>query len=253
MHRKYERKVIDMEDKLGTTQRCPTGSFAYTIKSGDTLFQLARINNTTVEAIMRINPGINPNNLQIGQIICIPRGTTPPPQPSCPNGFFHTIRPGDTLFRLSQQFGVSVDAIIRANPGINPNNLQIGQRICIPGAVPPMPSCPNGFFYTIKAGDTLFRLSQQFNVGVDEIIRANPGIDPNRLQIGQTICIPRPVTPTPPVPPCPNGFYYAVRAGDTFFGISQQFGVSVDAIIRANPGIDPNRLQIGQIICIPTF
>ena len=82
------------------------------------------------------------------------------------------------------------------------------------------------------------------------IINANPGIDPNRLQIGQTICIPRPVTPTPS---CPNGFYYAIRPGDTFFGISQQFGVSVEAIIRANPGVDPNRLQVGQLICVPTF
>ena len=163
-----------MEDKLGTTQRCPTGSFAYTIKSGDTLFQLARINNTTVEAIMRINPGINPNNLQIGQIICIPRGTTPPPQPSCLMDFPYN-KARDTLFRLSQQFGVSVDAIIRANPeSIQTTTNWPGY---IPGAVPPMPSCPNGFFYTIKAGDTLFRLSQQFNVGVDEIIRGNPGID----------------------------------------------------------------------------
>jgi LysM repeat protein len=230
-------------------QNCPTGSFAYTIKSGDTLFVLASRFNTTVQAITAINPGINPNNLQIGQVICIP-GAVTPPQPSCPNGFFHVVRPGDTFFTLSQQFGVSVDAIIRANPGVDPNRLQVGQRICIPGAAPPLPPCQNGFYYTIKAGDTLFALSQQFGVSVQAIISANPGIDPNRLLIGQTICIPKPVTPTPP---CSNGFYYAIRPGDTFFTLSQQFGVSVDAIIRANPGIDPNRLQVGQIICIPTF
>ncbi|MBZ2175828.1 LysM domain-containing protein, partial [Schnuerera sp. xch1] len=89
----------------------------------------------------------------------------------------------------------------------------------------------------------------RFGVSVDAIIRANPGVDPNRLQIGQRICIPRPGTPTPP---CPNGFLYSIRAGDTFFLLAQRFGVSVDAIIRANPGVDPNRLQIGQLICIPT-
>ncbi len=244
-----------MSKKTSTMQNCPQGSFSYTIKSGDTLFKLAQKYNTTVEAITKINPGINPNNLRIGQIICIP-GTpapTPPPTPSCPNGFLHTIRPGDTLFGLSQQFGISVEAIIRANPGINPNNLQIGQKICIPGAVAPMPPCLNGFYYTIKAGDTLFKLSQQFGVSVEEIIMANPGIDPNRLQIGQTICIPRSVTPTPPVPPCPNGFYYSIRPGDTYFSISNQFGISIDALIRANPGVDPDRLQIGQIICVPSF
>ena len=241
-----------MSKRQETMQNCPQGSFSYTIKSGDTLFLLAQRFNTTVEVITRINPGINPNNLRIGQIICIP-GVTTPPEPSCPNGFFHTVRPGDTFFRLSQQFGVSVEAIMRANPGVDPNRLQVGQKICIPGAVPPMPPCTNGFYYTIRPGDTLFALSQQFGVGVDEIIRANPGIDPNRLQIGQTICIPRPVTPTPPIPPCPTGFYYTIRPGDTFFGISNQFGVSIDALLRANPGVDPNNLQIGQIICIPSF
>lgn len=107
---------------------------------------------------------------------------------ACPNGFFYTIRPGDTFFRLSQQFGISVDAIIRANPGVNPDNLQIGQRVCIPRGVMPQPPC--AFHYTIRAGDTLYLLGQRFNVSVDSLIRANPGINPNNLQIGQVICIP---------------------------------------------------------------
>jgi len=181
-----------MKDRYEVERSCPTGSFAYTIKSGDTLFQLARRYNTTVAAIMAINPGIDPNNLQIGQVICIPQAA--PPVPPCPNGFLYTIKAGDTIFKLSQQFGVSVDAIIRANPGIDPNNLQIGQVICIPQPVPPtppLPPCPNGFYYTIIAGDTLFSISQKFNVPVQEIINANPGIDPNNLRIGQVICIPR--------------------------------------------------------------
>ena len=116
------------------------------------------------------------------------------------------------ILRLSQQYGVSVDAIIRANPGVDPNRLQIGQRICIPGGMPPLPPCVNGFYYTIRAGDTIFALSQRFNVSVEAIIGANPGINPNNLQIGQTICIPRAMMPSPP---CPNGFLYSIRAGDT--------------------------------------
>ncbi len=46
-------------------------------------------------------------------------------------------------------------------------------------------------YYTIRPGDTLFTIAQRFNVPVQEIINANPGIDPNNLQIGQVICIPR--------------------------------------------------------------
>ncbi|MCF6464492.1 LysM peptidoglycan-binding domain-containing protein [Clostridium sp. Cult2] len=238
-----------MKEKHEIEQRCPAGSFAYTIKSGDTLYALARKYNTTVEAIIEINPGIDPNNLQIGQIICIPQMA--PPLPPCPNGFYYTIRPGDTFYKLSQQFGVSVEAIMRANPGVDPNNLQIGQVICIPQMAPPVPPCPNGFYYTIRPGDTIFALSQRFGVSVQAIINANPGIDPNNLQIGQVICIPQMAPPIPPLPPCPNGFYYTIRPGDTLFTIGQRFNVPVQEIINANPGIDPNNLQIGQVICIP--
>ena len=218
---------------------CPGGTL-YTIRAGDTLFALAQRYNTTVDAILRANPGIDPNNLRVGQIICIP-GTGPVP---CPGGTLYTIRAGDTLFSLAQRFNVTVDAIIQANPGIDPNNLRIGQEICIPGTGPA--PCPGGTLYTIRAGDTLFSLAQRYNTTVDAILRANPGIDPNNLRVGQVICIPG----TGPVP-CPGGTLYTIRAGDTLFSLAQRFNVTVDAVLRANPGIDPNNLRIGQEICIP--
>lgn len=168
--------------------------------------------------------------------------------PSCPGGTLYTIQSGDTFFKLSQRFNVPLDAILAANPGVDPKNLQIGQLVCIPGAppVPPPKPCP-GFFYVIQAGDTFYQLSQRFNVPVDAIIAANPGVDPRRLQIGQAVCIP---TAPPPVPECP-GFIYTVKAGDTLFSLSKQFGVTVKAIQDVNPGIDPRHLAIGQKICIP--
>ena len=238
-----------MYDSVEGKKTCPMGSFPYTIRSGDTLYKLAKTYNTTVEAIMAINPGIDPNNLQIGQVICIPRAMPPGPPP-CPNGFYYTIRSGDTLYNIGQRYNVSVEALLRANPGIDPNNLQIGQVICIPKAMPPVPPpCPNGFYYTIRSGDTLYNIGQRYNVSVEALLRANPGIDPNNLQIGQVICIPKAMPPVPP--PCPNGFYYTIRSGDTLYNIGQRYNVSVEALLRANPGIDPNNLQIGQIICIP--
>ncbi|HHU83185.1 MAG TPA: LysM peptidoglycan-binding domain-containing protein, partial [Firmicutes bacterium] len=99
--------------------------------------------------------------------------------------------------------------------------------------------CPAGTFeYTIRAGDTFFSLAQRFNTTVEAIQRANPNVDPDRLQIGQVICIPRDMEPTP----CPSGtFEYTVRAGDTFFSLAQRFNTTVEAIQRANPGVDPDR------------
>ncbi len=59
---------------------------------------------------------------------------------NCPGGQVYVIRSGDTLFLLARRFNTTVNAILAANPGINPYNLMIGQRICIP--VPPGPPPP---------------------------------------------------------------------------------------------------------------
>jgi len=163
---------------------CPPGSFSYQIQPGDTLYFLAIRYNTTVEAIMRLNPGIDPYNLIIGSYICIPRVAV-----TCPPGStFYVIAPGDTLFSLARRFGVSVADIIVANPGIDPFNLRVGQRICIPQA---QKLCPMGTFaYTIRAGDTLFNIAQRFGTTVQRLLAINPGIDPLNLRIGSTICVP---------------------------------------------------------------
>lgn len=62
-----------MNDDYQIEQTCPVGSFLYTIMAGDTLFAIAQRFNVSVQAIINANPGINPNFLQIGQVICIPR------------------------------------------------------------------------------------------------------------------------------------------------------------------------------------
>ncbi|HHU82686.1 MAG TPA: LysM peptidoglycan-binding domain-containing protein [Firmicutes bacterium] len=231
-----------MNNVFSSQVPCPDGT-VYTIRPGDTFFGLAARFNTTVQAIMNANPGVDPNNLQIGQQICIPVAPTPG---ECPGGFLYTIRAGDTFFSIARRFGITVSALIAANPNVDPDRLQIGQQICVPAPMPGPGFCPGGFIYTIRAGDTFFSLANRFNTTVQAIIDVNPGVDPNRLQIGQQICI-----PVPPPVECPNGTIYTIRAGDTLFALAQRFGTTVNAIILANPGIDPNSLQIGRRICIP--
>ena len=227
---------------MNTNRTCPAGSFPHTIKSGDTLYKLAMTYNTTVEAIMRVNPGINPNNLQIGQVICIPEGSMPPTK--CPMGTFaYTIKSGDTLYKLAMEYNTTVEAIMRVNPGINPDNLQIGQVICIPEGVMPPPLC-DGTLYTVRPGDTMYSIAQMFNVPFGALIDANPGVDPANLQIGQQICIPR-VEPV-----CPGGTLYTVRQNDTMGTILLRFNISYMDLTSANPNVNFDRLMSGQQICI---
>lgn len=99
-------------------------------------------------------------------------------QPSCPEGILYTIRAGDTLFSLSRRWYNSW--ALAGNKSGNPNNLQIGQVICIPAEI--AAGCP-GFFYTIAPGDTLFSIAKRFGTSVEFIEFFNPGIDPYNLQM----------------------------------------------------------------------
>lgn len=104
---------------------CPTGRF-WEIRKGDTIFNIALQINSTVNAILELNPNIDVNNLRVGQSICIPISTP------CPSGIFWIVSAGDTLFSIAQEVGTSVEKLLELNEGINPNNLQINQRICLP-------------------------------------------------------------------------------------------------------------------------
>lgn len=207
---------------------CPPEYTAYIIRAGDTLYAIARRFNVSIESILEANPSIEPNFLRIGQRICIP--VCPP------NHITYTVRAGDTLYIIGRRFNVSVESILEANPGLDPLNIYPGLRICIPG-------CPsNSIPYTIREGDTLYAISQRYNVSVESILEANPGLDPRNLYAGLRICIPL----------CPeNGIAYTIRQGDTIYALSRRYNVSVESILEANPGLDPLNIYPGLRICIP--
>ena len=167
----------------------------------------------------------------------------------CPPGtVLYIIQAGDTFYGLAQRYSTTVSAIISANPNVDPSRLQIGQNICLPVRQPEFPPCPEGNYYTIRSGDTLYAIAQRYNVSLDDLREANPYVDPNRLRVGQVICIPVAV---PPVTCPPNAMSYTIRPGDTFYRLAQSFRVSLDELLRLNPGVNPDALLVGQTICLP--
>lgn len=100
-----------------------TGSFAYTVRAGDSLWLIANKYGTTVEAIKRLN-GLTSDLLNIGQVLRIPSDQNMP-------YIEYTVRPGDTLWILSRRYETTVDAIKQLN-GLTSDLLNIGQVLRIP-------------------------------------------------------------------------------------------------------------------------
>lgn len=116
----------------------------------------------------------------------------------------YTVVPGDTLYRISLRFGVSVTAIAQANNIQNINLIYIGQVLRIPGAsggtpIPQPDPNPGGTpsTYTVVRGDTLGRIAARFGTTVAAIASANGITNINLIFVGQVLNIPGGTGPGP--------------------------------------------------------
>ena len=137
------------------TPSCPGGTL-YNIRPGDTFFNIAARFGVTVHDLMRANPRVDPNNLRICDLICVPAQ----PRPGvCPTGSTaYLVAPGDTLFSIAARFNTTVEAINSANPCID-NKFTCFTIIMHPSGSNAY-SMPSGSTqYTIRPGDTLFSLA----------------------------------------------------------------------------------------------
>lgn len=154
------------------------GSYnTYYVAYGDTLKSIAARFGTTVDVLLSMNPSItNANVIYEGQKLSVPSvGTVTP-------GQSYTVQSGDTLRKIADKFGTTVDAILKSNPQItNPNLIYVGQVITLPSGLTK---------YIVQKGDTLRSIASRFGTTVESLLSLNPEIkDPNKIYVGQVIRI----------------------------------------------------------------
>ena len=152
----------------------------------------------------------------------------------------YVVKAGDTLYGISNQFGVSVTELASLNK-VNANTLKIGQVLTIPSKLGTNPN--NMFMYTVKSGDTLYKIAQKYNTTVPKIMDLNYLKNTN-LTIGQVLRIPEMFTPEDEMI-LPNYINYVVQSGDTLYSIAKKFDVNVDTILKDNV-LTSNILKVGQ-------
>jgi LysM repeat protein len=109
------------------------------------------------------------------------------------------------------------------------------------------PAQVDGYYYTVRYGDTLFSIGRATGVSPWTIAQVNGLANPNRIYAGQVLWIPGAYTPPPPV--C--GYWRMVYRGDTLLSISRATGASAWAIASANGIYNLNRIYAGKSLWIP--
>jgi LysM repeat protein len=159
------------------------GPTVYTVRTGDTLQNIAARYGTTWQILAAVNNIVNPNRVYVGQRIVIAYSLpAPQPQPQ-PGGNVYIVQAGDELRTIAARFGTTWQAIAAANNLPNANFIYPGQRLVIPAARPSQT-------YIVQRGDTLFSIALRYGTTVQVVQTANNLPNANTIFAGQRLVIP---------------------------------------------------------------
>lgn len=261
------------------------------VKAGETFYSLSRKYDVSVERLQKYNPDLK-DGLNIGDNVLIPPkqegevGVERSTRFAGPDSsmLIHTVKLGETLFSLSQVYGVEIAEIRKHNPQVK-DGLNVGQELKIPYKEKKKKETPaemleNFYVIEIEPKQTAYSISKQYEISLDSIYLLNPGAE-DGLQIGQYLKLPKNrqpedetvvekeaqpepedqlnrdvVTPKPQQPAGPGDkdkegyLLYQVKTGDSFYSLNQRYHVSREELIALNPEV-ARGLEVDKYIIIP--
>lgn len=200
----------------------------YTVKAGDTLYQIAKNNNITVDELKKIN-NLDSDTLSIGQILKLPSPLTPEAT--------YTVQKGDSLYSIARKYNTTVDELKKIN-NLTSNILSIGQVLKLPTSTVEEES-KDVIEYIVQKGDNLYSIAREYNTTIDAIKSQN-NLTSNLLSIGQVLKIPVDAS---------LETTYTVQKGDSLYSIAKKFETTVDNLKQLN-NLTSNLLSVGQILIV---
>ena len=184
--------ILQQKDKPVSDQNT---FFYHNIERGETVYSIAAMYNTTEAEIYRLNPTAR-EGISEGAVLKIPQRKVIS-EVKEENYRYHTISPKETLYSVSKTYSLTPDDIILANPGLSVSTFQIGKTIRIPFfesnetfSSYEGPIVVDQIQHKVKRGETLYSLSQQYGVSVDDIKKENPGFASAELRTNSVLVIP---------------------------------------------------------------
>ena len=174
--------------------------------------------------------------------------------------FLHTIARGENLTSIAATYNVSVADIVRLNPGSD-RLIKAGETLRIPQS-----KDNNGpQYHTIQPGETLYGLMKRYDVTVEAICKANPGLSESNFRSGQVIIIPaadktadlpiiqsdQPASQSVVIPQQSYRDIHKVKRRETIYSICREYGITEEELIATNPELKTEKLKRGKYIRIP--
>ena len=219
----------------------------YTVKSGDSLWKISNAFGVPISELQAIN-NLNSTVIYVGQNLKIPsKVVSEDPQTNTT----YTVKAGDTLWKIANAYGITVAELQAAN-NLSGTEIYIGQNLVIPEKQDSS-NQQQITIYTVKAGDSLWKIANQFNVSIDSIRQENQ-LSGDMIYIGQKLKI---TTNTPnetPKAPEENTITYEtyeIKSGDNIWDLSIRFGIPMAELLKVNNLTTNSMLYIGQKIKIP--
>ena len=237
----------------------------HTVQAKETIYGISKQYGIPMDELYKANPKIEKNGIHPGDLIILPsknnvavpvkkddkviisdEGPTNLVEFDDPNFTYVTIQPKETVYNLVKKYKISEATLNTLNPQLKTRGLEVGDVIKIPKNTSNKTfSVPNGS-HLIKKGETLYTLSKQYNVSVDDFYAENPELQLG-VKEGMVVKIPK---KSGSVVIEENTINYVVQNGDSAYSILQKYNTTLDELLRLNPqAIDG--LKAGMTLKLP--
>ena len=168
-----------------------------------------------------------------------------------------TVRSGETLSDIADRYGVSVGTLMRMNGIRNPDLVEAGSRLQVPG---PTVTAGSGR-HRVNSGETLSSIASQYRVSSRDLMALNNLRNANHVEVGQTLrlpsnaVMPRPAFKPVAVTPIQGATEHTVAKGQTLTQIAKAYKLPVASLISINELTDPNKVEVGTRLYLtdPSF
>ena len=265
------------------------------VVNGESVYSIAKKYNVTEAEIFELNPKAK-GLLQLDMVLLVPKNSKKKAEEKkskvVPKGPAHKVESGESLYTIAKKYDTSIEKLRDANPQLDSDNLQLGELLALPkGIKKQVEDKPSKAEvakiaklqsklqkHTVASGESFYVIAKKYNISVEELKKANPQVENDKLDIKDVVFIPGTeniVVKDKKVKEekkkekensaieddvvasvqdksnsgNENNLLHEVLPKETKYGISKRYGISIAELEKLNPQLT-NGLEVGQQLVI---